>query len=44
MLVTISNQDIPFNEVGSAVHVAGVDGIVLRLEDSNVGGRWVGGG
>lgn len=30
-LVTIPNQDIPFNEVGSAVHVTGVYGIVLRL-------------
>lgn len=31
VLVTIPNQDIPFNEVGSAVHVTGVNGIVLRL-------------
>lgn len=29
--VTIPNQHIPFNEVGSAVHVTGVDGIILRL-------------
>lgn len=28
---TIPNQHIPFNEVGSAVHVTGVDGIILRL-------------
>lgn len=31
VLVTIPNQDIPFNEVGSAVHVTGVNGIILRL-------------
>lgn len=31
VLVAILNQDIPFNEVGSAVHVTGVDGIILRL-------------
>lgn len=30
-LVTVLNQDIPFNEVGSAVHITGVDGIILRL-------------
>lgn len=31
VLVTIPNQDIPFNEVGSAVHITGVNGIILRL-------------
>ena len=31
VLATIPNQHIPFNEVGSAVHVTGVDGIILRL-------------
>lgn len=31
VLVTIPNQHIPFNEVGSAVHVTGVNGIILRL-------------
>lgn len=29
--VTIPNQHIPFNEVGSAVHVTGVNGVILRL-------------
>ena len=41
VLVTIPNQDIPFNEVGSAVHVTGVDGIILRLQQSNAGGGGV---
>lgn len=31
VLVTVPNQHIPFNEVGSAVHVTGVDGVILRL-------------
>lgn len=31
VLVTVPNQDIPFNEVGSAVHITGVNGIILRL-------------
>lgn len=30
-LVTIPNQDIPFNEVGSAVHITGINGIILHL-------------
>lgn len=29
--VTVPNQDLPFNEVSSAVHVTGVDGVILRL-------------
>lgn len=47
MLVTIPNQHIPFNEVGSAVHVTGVDGIILRLyknEAKGWGDEWVGWG
>lgn len=43
-LVTIPNQDIPFNEVGSAVHVTGVNGVVLRLQQSNARGSGEGGG
>lgn len=31
VLVRIPNQHIPFNEVGSAVHVTGVNGVILRL-------------
>lgn len=31
VLLTVPNQDIPFNEVGSAVHITGVNGIILRL-------------
>lgn len=31
LLVAVPNKDIPFNEVGSAVHITGINGIILRL-------------
>lgn len=43
MLVTIPNQDIPFNEVGSAVHITGINGIILRLQESDEEGGKEGG-